>query len=135
MQPRGCRSEFAPSNDAAQSNFRLFQSPLQTSQPSDINNLPTATRADDEQPFHHPIREALADHRLGNSFLCSLTSRLGRKVAATSLGGQRRANAASQPVTSVSGEAVFEGSELMIKQPSGATSYCQFAIRSAAMRV
>ena len=36
---------------------------------------------------------------------------------------------------SVSGEAVFAGSELMRKRPSGATVYCHCAMRSAAMRV
>jgi Lipocalin-like domain len=61
--------------------------------------------------------------------------RAGRKVAPRSLGGQWQANAAYQPVISVSGEAVFEGSELPTKRPSGATSYCQFAMRSAAIRV
>src|ERR1700720_828547 len=65
----------------------------------------------------------------------SIHDELVHKASARSSGGQRRANAASQPVISVSGEAIFEGSELIKKRPSGETSYCQFAIRSAAMRV
>src|SRR5215470_1386007 len=42
---------------------------------------------------------------------------------------------AFQFVRSVNGEAVFDGSELMRKRPSGATSYCQAARAGETMRV
>lgn len=65
---------------------------------------------------------------------CS-TRRNSQKIAAVSSIDQRPGKAASHPPMSVSGAAVLDGSELIKKRPSGATSYCQFAIRSAAMRV
>jgi hypothetical protein len=42
---------------------------------------------------------------------------------------------ASHPVSRVRGEAVFAGSELIRKRPSGATAYCQLAMLVAAILV